>query len=66
MEMAMELDMTSSCLVRWGRELEGMGILSSNLCDSEARIKVMCGEVSLQQPGYCLHTMILHKGRYLA
>ena len=59
----LKLEVMSSCLVRQGREVEA-GIVSfqANLRDSEARMKGMYKEVSMQQLGYCLHTMMVHKG----
>ena len=59
----LKLEVMSSCLVRQGREVkEGITSLQANLCDSEARIKGMYKEVSMQQQGYCLHTMMVHQG----
>ena len=59
----LELEVMSSCLVRLGREVEeGIGSLQANLRYSEARIKGTYKEVSMQQQGYCLHTMMVHKG----
>ena len=59
----LEHEVMSSCLVRQGREVkEGITSLKANLRDSEARIKGMYKEVSMQQQGYCLHTMMVHKG----
>ena len=58
-----EIDVMSSCLVRQGREVkEGIGSLQANLQYSEARIKGTYNEVSMQQQGYCLKTMMVHKG----
>ena len=52
----LELEVMSSCLVRQGREVEeGIVSLQADLHESEARIKGMYKEVSLQQQGYCLH-----------
>ena len=53
----LELDVMSSCLVR-----QGIGSLQANLQYSEARIKGTYKEVFLQQQGYCLNTMMVHKG----
>ena len=65
--LKLELQVLSSCLARWGREVEEeIASLQVNLRDSEARIKDMYEEVSLQQQGYCLHTMMLHNGHYWA
>ena len=59
----LELEVMSSCLVRLGRQVEeGIGSLQANLRYSEARIKGTYKEVSMQQQGYCLHTMMVHKG----
>ena len=67
----LELEVMSSCLVRQGREGE-KGIRSlqanlrfseANLRFSEARIKVTYREVSIQQQGYFLHTMMVHNGQ---
>ena len=59
----LELAVMSSCLVRQGREVkEGIRSLQANLCHSEARIKGTYKEVFMQQQGYCLHTMMVHKG----
>ena len=45
----LELEVMSSCLVRQGREVkEGITSLQANLRDSEARIKGMYKEVSIQ------------------
>ena len=45
-----ELEVMSSCLMRQGREVkEGITSLQANLRDSEARIKGMYKEVSMQQ-----------------
>ena len=53
----------SSCLVRQGRKVkEGIGSLQANLHYTEARIKGTYKEVSMQLQGYCLHTMLVHKG----
>ena len=51
----LKLEVMSSCLVRQGREVE------ANLRDSEARIKGIYKKVSMQQLGYCLHTMMVHE-----
>ena len=59
----LELEVMSSCLVRQGREVEeGIGSLKANLRYSEARIKDTYKEVSMQQQGYCLHSMMVDKG----
>ena len=59
----LELEVMSSCLVRLGRQVEeGIGSLQANLRYSEARIKGTYNKVSMQQQGYCLHTMMVHKG----
>ena len=59
----LEPEVMSSCLVRQVREVkEGIGSLEANLQYSEARIKCTYKEVSMQQQGYCLNTMIVHKG----
>ena len=59
----LELEVMSSCLVRQGREVkEGITSLQANLRDSEARMKGMYKDVSMQQLGYCLHTMMVHQG----
>ena len=63
--LQLELKVPSSGLdlVGWGREVEEkIASLQANLCDSEARIKGMYKEVSMQQQGYCLHTMMVHQG----
>ena len=63
----LELEVMSSCLVRQGREIkEGIRSLQANMRDSESRIKGMYKEMSMQQQGYCLHTMMVHKGYYWA
>ena len=63
----LELEVMSSCLVRLGREVEeGIGSFQANLCYSEARIKGTYKKVSMQQQGYCLHTMMVHEGHYQA
>ena len=63
----LQLEVMSSCLVRLGREVEeGIGSLQANLRYSEARIKGTYKEVSMQQQGYCLHTMMVHEGHYRA
>ena len=65
--LELELEVMFSCLVRLGRVVkEGIGSLQVNLCDSESRIKGMYKEVSIQQQGYCLHTMMVHEGHYWA
>ena len=62
-----ELEVMSSCLVRQGWEVkEGIRSLQANMRDSESRIKGMHKEVSMQQQGYCLHTMMVHQGHYWA
>ena len=59
----LELEVMSSCLVRQGREVkEEIGSLQANLRHSEARIKGTYKEVSMQQQGYCLNTMMVHNG----
>ena len=59
----LEIDVMSSCLVTQGREVkEGIGSLQANLQYREARIKGTYKEVSMQQQGYCLKTMMVHKG----
>ena len=59
----LKLEVMSSCLVRQGREVEaGIASLQANLPDSEARIKGIYKKASMQQQGYCLHTMMVHKG----
>ena len=63
----LNLEVMSSCLVRQGREVEaGIASLQANLPDSEARIKGIYKKVSMQQQGYCLHTMMVHEGHYQA
>ena len=58
----LELEVMSSCLVRQGREVKaGISSLQANLPDSEARINGTYTKVSMQQQGYCLHTMMMHK-----
>ena len=57
----LELEVMSSCLVGQGRKVEEV-IGQANLRHSEARIKGTYKEVSMQQQGYCLHTMKVHKG----
>ena len=59
----LELEVISFCLVRQGREVkEGIRSLQANLRYSEARIKVMYKEVSMQQQGNCLYTKMVNKG----
>ena len=59
----LELEVMSSCLVRQGRKVEeGIGSNQANLRYSEARIEGTYKELSMQQQGYCLHTMMVHKG----
>ena len=63
----LEVEVMFSCLVRQERVVkEGIRSLQVNLRDSESRIKGMYKEVSMQQQGYCLHTMMVHKGHYQA
>ena len=63
----LELEVLSSCLLRWSGEVkEEIASLQVNLRDSVARIKDMDKKVSLQQRGYCLHTMMVQKGHYRA
>ena len=63
----LKLEVMSSCLVRQGREVKaGIASLQANLPDSEARIKGIYKKVSMQQQGYCLHTMMVHEGHYWA
>ena len=60
----LKLEVMSSCLVR---EVQaGIASLQANLRDSEARIKGIYKKVSMQQQGYCLHTMMVHEGHYQA
>ena len=63
----LKLEVMSSCLVRQGREVKaGIASLQANLPDSEARIKGTYKNVSMQQPGYCLHTKLVHEVHYWA
>ena len=65
--LELELEVMFSGLVRQGCVVkEGIGSLQANLHDSESRIKGMYKEVSMQQQGYCLNTMMVHKGHYWA
>ena len=58
-----KLKLEVTCLVRQGREVEaGIVSLQANLPDSEARIKGTYKKLSMLQQGYCLHTMMVHKG----
>ena len=57
--MKLELMVLSSCLLRWGREMEEeISSLQANLRDIEARIKGMYKERRV----YCLHAMMVHEG----
>ena len=58
--LELELEMMSSCLV----SQEGIRSLQANMRDIESRIKDMYKEGFMQQKGYCLHTMMVHKGYY--
>ena len=63
----LKLEVMSSCLVRQGREVEeGIASLQANLPDSEARIKGIYKQVSMQHQGCCLHNMMVHEGNYQA
>ena len=59
------LEVMSSCLVRQGREVKA-GIASLQAKLPESRIKGIYKLVSMQQQGYCLHTMMVHKRHYQA
>ena len=59
----LKLEVMPSCLVGQGRKVkEVIRSLQANLRYSEARIKGTYKEVSMQQQGYCLHTMVMHEG----
>jgi len=59
----LELKVLSSCLGRWGKEVEeDMASLNKSLQDIEAAIAVMYEEPSLRKKGYRLHAVMVHEG----
>merc|ERR1719233_2420719 len=59
----LELKVLSSCLGRWGKEVEEeMASLNKSLQDIEAAIAVMYEEPNLRKRGYRLHAVMVHEG----
>jgi len=59
----LELKVLSTCLTRWGREVEeDIAGLNKALQDVEAAIAVMYEEPGLKQRGYRLHAVMVHEG----
>jgi len=59
----LELKVLSSCLARWGREVEEeIDSLNKALQDIEGSIAVMYDESALRQRGYRLHAVMVHEG----
>lgn len=59
----LELKVLSSCLTRWGKEVEEqISSLNSTLRDIEGAIRVMYDEPELKQRGYRLHAVMVHEG----